>query len=113
MSGNGEHIATGTYSNFFRVLKREEAWPAKSETLLEASRDPLRKRFQAPKARRSLLTQQHRPCPPMGARLLAFFCPRCQRFHADEPRGRASSDSSNISIPHEPCLPRHYPGVVR
>ena len=84
MSGNGEHIATGTYSNFFRVLKREEAWPAKSETLLEASRDPLRKRFQTPKARRPSLTQQHRMSPAMEARLQAFSCLRYQRFHADK-----------------------------
>ena len=47
-SGDGSHVATGTYSNCFRVISRGDpgaAAPA-SDIALEASRDPQRKRFQ-------------------------------------------------------------------
>ena len=47
-SGDGSHVATGTYSNCFRVISRGEAAgsaPA-SDIALEASRDPQRKRLQ-------------------------------------------------------------------
>lgn len=43
MSGDGKHFATGTYSNFFRVVGHESG----GESLLEASRDPSRKRLQS------------------------------------------------------------------
>lgn len=43
MSGDGSHFATGTYSNYFRVVGHDGS----GDTLLEASRDPTRKRLQA------------------------------------------------------------------
>lgn len=51
MSGDGSQMLTGTYTNLFRILKKEGEWPTKSESVLEASRDPLRKRNQMPKVR--------------------------------------------------------------
>ncbi len=45
LSGKGDHFATGTYSNFFRVLDKQQG---SGDVLLEASRDPLRKRLQNP-----------------------------------------------------------------
>ena len=44
LSPDGKAIATGTYSNNFKVLSREGA----PESCLEASRDPHRKRLQTP-----------------------------------------------------------------
>jgi len=44
LSPDGKAIATGTYSNNFKVLSREGA----SDSCLEASRDPHRKRLQTP-----------------------------------------------------------------
>lgn len=41
MSGDGRHFATGTYSNFFRVVAADGS----GDSLLEASRDPTRKRL--------------------------------------------------------------------
>ncbi|PSC76183.1 Serine threonine phosphatase 2A 55 kDa regulatory subunit B beta isoform isoform B [Micractinium conductrix] len=41
MSGDGRYFATGTYSNFFRVTGTDGS----SDNLLEASRDPTRKRL--------------------------------------------------------------------
>lgn len=43
MSGDGAHFATGTYSNFFRVVGHDGS----GDALLEASRDPTRKRLGA------------------------------------------------------------------
>lgn len=43
MSGDGQYYATGTYSNFFRVVGHAGA----GDCLLEASRDPTRKRLQS------------------------------------------------------------------
>ena len=57
-SGDGSHIATGTYSNSFHVVGRgivNGAMPS-SDTVLEASRDPQRKRFQ------QTPTKVRRPC---------------------------------------------------
>ncbi|KAK9811783.1 hypothetical protein WJX72_009879 [[Myrmecia] bisecta] len=45
ISGKGDYVATGSYSNFFRVIGRNNG----SDALLEASRDPLRKRIATPK----------------------------------------------------------------
>ncbi|KAL4431604.1 hypothetical protein ABPG77_001446 [Micractinium sp. CCAP 211/92] len=42
MSGDGRYFATGTYSNFFRVVGADGG----CDSLLEASRDPTRKRLQ-------------------------------------------------------------------
>lgn len=42
MSGDGKHFCTGTYSNFFRVAGKDGG-----AELLEASRDPTRKRLQS------------------------------------------------------------------
>ena len=49
----GAQVATGTYSNCFRVLNSSEegAGPAAGGALLEASRDPQRRRLQAAKVR--------------------------------------------------------------
>lgn len=47
-AGDGKHFATGTYSGFFRVLPRSGGVAA-GEALLEASRDPMRRRL-APSA---------------------------------------------------------------
>lgn len=49
MNSDGSQLATGTYSNLFRVIRKAGDWPAKSETVLEASRDPLRRRMHFPK----------------------------------------------------------------
>lgn len=49
MSGNGQRFATGSYSNTFRVMNRQPS-PA-PDMILEASRDPLRRRLQGPKVR--------------------------------------------------------------
>lgn len=47
-SGDGTHVATGTYSNSFRVVSRGDTRSGMpgSDQVLEASRDPQRKRFQ-------------------------------------------------------------------
>ncbi|EIE21400.1 protein phosphatase 2A regulatory subunit PR55 [Coccomyxa subellipsoidea C-169] len=49
-SGDGSHLATGTYSNCFRALSVEgmEEGEAGADVTLEASRDPQRKRLQTP-----------------------------------------------------------------
>jgi len=51
-SGDGQHYATGTYSNFFRVAGRGGSGSGSGGyhhgTLLEASRDPMRRRLQMP-----------------------------------------------------------------
>ncbi len=44
MNGQGDAIATGSYNNLFRVCG---TWNGTDMTL-EASRDPMRKRLQAP-----------------------------------------------------------------
>ena len=46
-SGDGSHLATGTYSNSFRVVGRGDSrgGASPSDIVLEASRDPQRKRF--------------------------------------------------------------------
>jgi serine/threonine-protein phosphatase 2A regulatory subunit B len=41
MSGDGQYMCTGSYSNFFRVVGRDGG----GDTLLEASRDPMRRRI--------------------------------------------------------------------
>ena len=45
LSGKGDHFATGTYNNFFRVLDRQQG---AGDIFLEASRDPLRRRLATP-----------------------------------------------------------------
>ena len=45
MSGRGDYVCTGSYSNFFKVTARTGG----DGCLVEASRDPLRKRLQTPK----------------------------------------------------------------
>eukprot|EP00890_Picochlorum_soloecismus_P002032 jgi/Picsp_1/282/NSC_00281-R1_protein len=47
-SGDGKILATGTYSNFFRVCSTDENGDS---VLLESSRDPTRKRLTAPSPR--------------------------------------------------------------
>ena len=47
MSGTGMRMATGSYSNTFRVMGRQPT--STPDTILEASRDPLRRRLQGPK----------------------------------------------------------------
>ena len=42
ISGNGQYVTTGSYNNFLKVTGRQGG----SETIVEASRDPLRKRLQ-------------------------------------------------------------------
>ncbi len=51
MNGNATHLASGSYNSMFRVLGCYNG----SDTSLEASRDPMRKRLQTPppKVRRS------------------------------------------------------------
>ena len=44
MNGQGDAIATGSYNNLFRVFG---TWNG-TDLTLEASRDPMRKRLQAP-----------------------------------------------------------------
>ena len=62
VSGDGRHIGTGTYSNLFRVCDRRDA---AGTTLLEASRDPTRRRV-APAA--PPLRASRRPAPPPAPR---------------------------------------------
>eukprot|EP00955_Chlamydomonas_euryale_P071961 361250-Chlamydomonas_euryale.AAC.29 len=50
INGSGTGIATGSYNNLFRVFN---AWDGTDATL-EASRDPMRKRLQAPPSRNRL-----------------------------------------------------------
>ena len=42
ISGNGQYVTTGSYNNFLKVTARQGG----PETIVEASRDPLRKRLQ-------------------------------------------------------------------
>jgi len=44
LSGDGKHVATGSYSNLYRVFGCSDG----SDVVLESSRDPLRRRLQAP-----------------------------------------------------------------
>ena len=44
-SGNGSYFATGTYGGFFRVVPQSGGGVAAGECLLEASRDPARRRL--------------------------------------------------------------------
>ena len=48
VDGKGERMATGSYSNLFSVIGRDGRTP---DIMLEASRDPLRKRLQTVKVR--------------------------------------------------------------
>lgn len=45
ISGNGQYVTTGSYNNFLKVTGRQGG----AETIVEASRDPLRKRLQPQK----------------------------------------------------------------
>ena len=42
ISGSGQYVTTGSYNNFLKVTGRQGG----PETIVEASRDPLRKRLQ-------------------------------------------------------------------
>lgn len=55
MNGAGDQVATGTYSNQLKLLRQDNEWPGHSALNLEASRDPLRKRQNAPKVCRVLV----------------------------------------------------------
>lgn len=44
MSGDGTQIASGTYGNQMRLIQQEREWPSKTDVVLEASRDPLKRR---------------------------------------------------------------------
>lgn len=44
VSGSGSQIATGTYNNQLKLIQQEGTWPARHETNLEATRDPMKKR---------------------------------------------------------------------
>jgi serine/threonine-protein phosphatase 2A regulatory subunit B len=44
LSGDGQHVVTGSYSNLYRVFGVGTG----NDTVLESSRDPLRRRLQAP-----------------------------------------------------------------
>lgn len=67
-SGSGGHLATGTYTNSFRVLSVDglAAGNAGADTTLEASRDPQRKRLLAP-AKVSLCNSMHMTEHPRGS----------------------------------------------
>ena len=58
-SGDGTQVATGTYSNCFRVVSRGDGRSGAPGTdqVLEASRDPQRKRLQQTPAKVGLLLQ--------------------------------------------------------
>jgi hypothetical protein len=71
MSGRGDAIATGSYNNLFRVFG---AWNGTDMTL-EASRDPMRKRLQAPAKVSGKLA-----CSVMPA--LTMSCPRTKESSA-------------------------------
>ena len=49
MSGAGDQVATGTYNNQLKLMQKDGMWPSRSETSLEATRDPMRKRVAIPK----------------------------------------------------------------
>ncbi len=57
LSGKGDHFATGTYNNFFRVLDRQQG---AGDIFLEASRDPLRRRLATP----TRVSWQYSPSSP-------------------------------------------------
>lgn len=52
LSGDGQHVATGSYSNLYRVFGCMNG----SDVVLESSRDPLRRRLQTPQRVRRLLS---------------------------------------------------------
>ena len=59
LSGDGQHVATGSYNNLFRVFGVDDS----ADLILEASRDPQRRRLQA----------QARVCtPPLVAPASSF-----------------------------------------
>lgn len=53
ISGNGQYVTTGSYNNFLKVTGTSGG----ADTIVEASRDPLRKRLQ-PQAKVSLASCQ-------------------------------------------------------
>eukprot|EP00193_Tetraselmis_chui_P002242 CAMPEP_0177763542 /NCGR_PEP_ID=MMETSP0491_2-20121128/6927_1 /TAXON_ID=63592 /ORGANISM="Tetraselmis chuii, Strain PLY429" /LENGTH=511 /DNA_ID=CAMNT_0019279657 /DNA_START=495 /DNA_END=2028 /DNA_ORIENTATION=+ len=59
LSGDGQHVVTGSYSNLYRVFGVGTG----NDTVLESSRDPLRRRLQAPQRSATLM---------MPGRLLAL-----------------------------------------
>ena len=69
LSGDGQHVASGSYSNLYRVFGCSNG----SDVVLESSRDPLRRRLQAPQRVRAdepLLTPlplASLPCPPLNS----------------------------------------------
>jgi hypothetical protein len=58
LSGDGQHLATGSYNNLFRVFGVRDA----ADLILEASRDPQRRRLQAPTPARVRTSPLHTAC---------------------------------------------------
>lgn len=59
MNGSGDGIATGSYNNLFRVFG---TWNGTDMTM-EASRDPMRKRLQAPASKSNRFGASRKPAP--------------------------------------------------
>ena len=60
ISGNGQYVTTGSYNNFLKVTGRQGG----PETIVEASRDPLRKRLQ-PQAKVQRPVSHQLPSPAL------------------------------------------------
>lgn len=81
ISGNGQYVTTGSYNNFLKVTGRQGG----AETIVEASRDPLRKRLQ-PQTKvqaQSVLVQLMLIAPRTVACECSTHCPgvkACSRY---------------------------------
>lgn len=63
MNGTATHVASGSYNNTFRVFGAYSS----GEVTLEASRDPMRKRLQAPPTKVRINSWQRRFIGSRGA----------------------------------------------
>lgn len=73
ISGNGQYVTTGSYNNFLKVTGRQGG----AETIVEASRDPLRKRLQ-PQAKVQTLCHSTAFADKLGApHTVPFTCSNC------------------------------------
>jgi serine/threonine-protein phosphatase 2A regulatory subunit B len=100
MNGAATHVASGSYSNAFRVFGA-----GGGEATLEATRDPMRRRAQAapakvrPQRRRAaLLCARHGLRPPPGRSRRTAGCGALQRPLIPPPPARAAQGGNRFGI---------------
>jgi serine/threonine-protein phosphatase 2A regulatory subunit B len=87
MNGNATYLASGSYSNSFRVFGAYNG----AEGTLEATRDPMRKRAQTPPAKGNRFTMRAKTAAGLG-----------KRSPGDAPEGPADYGSKLLHLAWHP-----------